>query len=105
MIILPRGVAHRTELDEKIKSLAPFPPGVVNLRYTVEDDWSGDTSIFFWITLSDESSERPILHQTAQSIRNYITEKLDPAGQWDLFPHFHFRSQSEQAMLKGKKFG
>lgn len=105
MTILPRGVAQPAELKKQIDALAPFPPGVANLRYDVEDDWTGEPVIFFWITLTDESSELPILHQTAQRIRNYIEERLGPLGKWDLFPHISFRSQSEQAMLQGKNFG
>jgi hypothetical protein len=69
MPYLPRGVAQPTELIQHLNALAPFPPGVVNLRSTVEDDWSGDPAIFFWITLSDEAAHPPILSQTTRRIR------------------------------------
>jgi hypothetical protein len=105
MPYLPRGVAQPTELIEHLNALAPFPPGVVNLRYTVDNDWSGDPAIFFWITLSDEAAHPAILSQTARRIRNVITHQLDPAGQWGLIPYFNFRSQSEQAKLKEEVFG
>jgi hypothetical protein len=105
MPYLPRGVAQPTELIKDLNGLAPFPPGVVNLRYTLDDDWSGDPAIFFWITLSDEAARRSILHQTTRHIINVITQKIDPAGQWGLIPYFYFRSQSEQAKLKEEVFG
>jgi hypothetical protein len=105
MPYLPRGVAHPTELVKHLNALAPYPPGVVNLRYTVEDDWSGDPAIFFWITLSDDAARRAILPETTQRIRSLIKEQLDPAGQWGLIPYFNFRSQSEQAKLKDEVFG
>jgi hypothetical protein len=46
-MILPRGVAQPAELVKHVEALAPFPAGVVNFRYTVENDWSGDPAIFF----------------------------------------------------------
>lgn len=105
MPYMPRGVAQPDQLSNNLNSLIPYPPGVVNLRYTLEDDWSGDPAIFFWITLSDEAAERAVLHQTAQNLRALINERIDPLGRWGLIPYFHFRSQSEQAKLKEEVFG
>jgi hypothetical protein len=104
-MILPRGVAQPTELANHLKALAPLPSGVVNLRYTVENDWSGDPAIFFWITLSDEAARRPVLSRTSRNIMDFVTQRLDPIGQWGLIPYFNFRSQSEQANLKEEVFG
>ena len=105
MPILPRGVAQPTELIKHFNALYPFPPGVVKALFTVENDWSGDPAIFFWITLSDEAAHPAILSETTRRIMNFITQQLDPAGQWDLIPYFNFRSQSEQAKLKEEVFG
>ena len=104
-MILPRGIAQPTELDKEINALAPLPAGVVKFRYTVESDWSGDAAIFFWITLSDEAAHRGTLSQTSRNIVDFITQRLDPVGQWGLIPYFNFRSQSEQANLKEAVFG
>jgi hypothetical protein len=104
-MILPRGIAQPTELAKQVNALAPLLSGVMNLRYTVENDWSGDPAIFFWITLSDEAADRPVLSRTSRDITNFITERLDPIGQWGLIPYFNFRSQSEQASLKEEVFG
>jgi hypothetical protein len=104
-MILPRGVAHRTELVKHLDALAPFPPGVVNLRYTIDNDWSGDTAIFFWITLTDEAASPAVLPNISRRIRESITERVDPLGEWGLIPYFYFRSQSEQAMLQEPVFG
>lgn len=102
---LPRGVAQPTELIKHLNALAPFPPGVVKLRYTVDNDWSRDPAIFFWITLSDEAASPAVLSRTSRRIMNTIEQQLDPIGRWDLFPYFNFRSQSEQARLKEEVFG
>jgi hypothetical protein len=104
-MILPRGVAQPTELIKHLNALAPFPPGVVNLRYTFDEDWSGDPAIFFWITLSDVAARREVLSQNSRRITEFITQRLEPIGQWGLIPYFNFRSQSEQANLKEEVFG
>jgi len=102
---LPRGVAQPTELIKRLNALQPFLSGVVNLRYTVDNDWSGDPALFFWITLSDEAARQAVLPQNSRRIMEFITQRLDPIGQWDLIPYFNFRSQSEQATLKEEVFG
>ena len=104
-MILPRAVAQPAELIKHLNALAPYPPGVVNLRYTLDNDWSGDAAIFFWITLSDEAARREVLSKTSRHIMDSITQRLDPMGQWGLIPYFNFRSQSEQAILKEEVFG
>lgn len=75
------------------------------MRYTVDDDWSGDPAIFFWITLSDEAADRKVLRETSRHVRDFIAQRLDPVGQWGLIPYFNFRSQSEQAKLNEDVFG
>jgi hypothetical protein len=104
-MILPRGVAQPRELIKHVNALWPLPSGVVNLRFTIDDDWSGDPAIFFWITLSDEAARRAVLSQTSRHVTDFITQRLDPIGQWGLIPYFNFRSQSEQAALKEEVFG
>jgi len=104
-MILPRGVAQQWELAKRLDALAPYPPGAVNPRYTIENDWSGDPAIFFWITLSDEAARREVLSRNSRQIMDVITQRIDPVGQWGLIPYFNFRSQSEQAKLKEEVFG
>lgn len=104
-MILPRGLAQPTELLKSFNAITPLPPGVVNLRYTVDTDWSGDPAIFFWITLSDEAARREVLSQNSRRIMDFVTQRLDPLRQWGLIPYFYFRSQSEQAKLREEVFG
>jgi len=101
-MILPRGMAQPAELEKEIAALAPYPPGVIKVRYAVEDDWSGDPAIYFRITLSDEAARREVRRQHTRRITDYIEERLDPIRRWDLFPYFNFRSESEQAELQDK---
>jgi hypothetical protein len=87
-----------------LDALKPLP-AVVNFRYTVEDDWSGDPAIFLWITLSDEASRPAVLPQTGRQIRDFVTVRLEPMAQWGLIPYFNFRSQAEEAILEEEVFG
>ena len=103
-MFLPRGVIETEELGRRIDELA-LPDGVVKLRYTVGDDWSGDPAIFFWVTLSDEAARRPVLHRMSRRVQDLIAERIDPMREWGLIPYFSFRSESEQAMLKDRDFG
>ena len=104
-MMMARGVAQPTELMKALNALAPYPCGVVNVRFTIDTDWSGDPAIFFWITLEDEAAGRAVLSRTTHSVINHINEQLNPMDQWGLIPYFNFRSQSEQAKLKDEVFG
>jgi hypothetical protein len=104
-MISSRGFVQPAELNEHLNALTPFPSGVVKLRYTFDDDWSGDPAIFFWITLSDDAARKEVLSQTSRLVTDFITHRLDPMAQWGMIPYFNFRSQSEQAKLKEDVFG
>jgi hypothetical protein len=102
---LVRGNAQIDEFVEKLKSIQPLvPPGVVRWRYTFDDDWSGDPAVYFWVLLTDEASQLQNLEQVATAFENAVTESVDPLNEWGLFPYFHFRSESEQAQLKGAEY-
>ena len=105
-MILPRGIAQPTELDKSLSALTPaVPAAIVNWRYTIGDDWSGDPAIFFWVTLSDEAAQRWNLQAATRQIVDLVKQRVDPFGQWGLIPYFSFRSQSEQARLREEVFG
>jgi len=104
-MIRARGVAHAAELQKKLNGIMPQPsPGVVKWRHTFGDDWSGDPAIFFWVTLSDEASKRENLLNASEAFRKAIDEQIDFENDWDLIPYFRFRSESEQAILKGEAY-
>ena len=104
-MVSSRRLTQPTEVTEYFKALTPLPPGVVRLTYTLDDDWSGDPGIFFWITLSDDAARKEILPQTSRRVVDFITQRLDPMTHWGLIPYFNFRSQSEQMKLKEEVFG
>jgi hypothetical protein len=106
MPYLPKGVAQPIELMKRLKDLGSlFPPEVVNWRYTLENDWSGDPAIFFWITISDDVARPPNLSSITHQIKKVINGHLDPLHEWGMMAYLNFRSQSEQEELKEAVFG
>ena len=102
---LARGVAHAAELQKKLNGIMPQPSfGVVRWRHTFGNDWTGDPAIFFWVTLTDEASKKDNLLKAVDGFRKALEERIDFRNDWDLFPYFNFRSESEQARLKGEVY-
>lgn len=101
----PRGVAHPLELVKALNGLAPWPPdtGVVKWKYEIGEDLNGNPAIDFTIVLRDQAATRQRLPEVTSRIQNYIVEKVNPEGQWDLIPYFRFFSQSENEQLKRGK--
>ena len=84
-------------LNRAVKDLAP---DVVRIRYSLEDDWSGDPAIFLRVLLSDEVVRPPRkLFPITEKIREKVTAELYPFDQ-GLFPYFSFRTLKEQKLLK-----
>ncbi len=91
--------------SESLNALrSAIPSAVVNWRYTIGEDWSGDSAIFFWVTLSDEAAKRRNLPDATRQIIDLVNQQVNPLGQWGLIPYFSFRSQSEQGRLREEVF-
>jgi hypothetical protein len=83
-----------------------LPPQVVKLRYTIDNDWTGDPSLYFWLTVADEAAiSRESLHHLRQEVQKVIFDAVNPMREWGLTPYFYVRTQSEQAQLKDEAFG
>jgi hypothetical protein len=105
MPILPRGITQLAELIKEFNKLRHKSiPGVVKWHYTLENDWSGDPGIFFWVVLTDDASKPEKLRTTKAAFMNLINKKVDLRGVWGLIPYFNFRSVSEQANLKDEVY-
>jgi hypothetical protein len=100
-----RGVAQSAELQRKLNGIVPEPSsGVVKWRHTFDNDWTGDPSIFFWVTLTDEASKKGNLAKTTEAFEKALCERIDFQNDWDLIPYFNFRSESEQAILNDEVY-
>jgi hypothetical protein len=85
-----------TGVDKATKALAP---DVVRVRFSIDDDWSGDESIFFRVVLSDEASEIGRLYDVSQRVQAAIEDEVK-AQELGLQTYFNFRSLSETKQLK-----
>jgi hypothetical protein len=98
---VPRAFVHQAQLDQAIHDLEPaLGTDVIRLKYTLGEDWSGESAIFFKILLSDWASRRDQLRNVTAQVTDLIVQRLQPLEQWDVLPYFSFRSESEQAALK-----
>ena len=97
---VPSGIVQQAEIDRRVKAIArKLAPDVVRIRYNIGSDWTGDSSIFFRILLSDEASREERLAEVADRVESRLLEALKPA-ELGLLAYFSFRSQSEQADLR-----
>ena len=93
-------VAQQPRINAAITEVVrEFAPHVVQIRYDIDQDWSGDWAVFFRVLLSDEASKVENLHDIASRVRSRMAERVDfsAAG---LLSYFYFRSQSEQAAMR-----
>lgn len=105
MPYLAKGVAQAGELIKRLDELNSVRiPGVVKWRYTLENDWSGDPAIFFWVTLTDKATKPANFQRTKAAFIDTIKNHADLIGDWGLLSYFSFRSESEQAKLKDEVY-
>ncbi len=94
---LPTEVRKQPQINavvsEVVKLLAP---NVVRIRYDIDQDWSGDWAVFFRVLLSDEAADERNIGAVVRQVIDRMEERLD-LPELGMFPHFNFRSESEQA--------
>ena len=99
--MIARAFVQTAELDEAINEVKRnLGSDVVRLNYTLGQDWSGESAIFFTIILSDRATRREQLRKVTSQTENEIVQRLQPLELWGVLPYFSFRSQSEQAVLQ-----
>ena len=81
------------------KAQKALGPDVVRIRYSLGEDWIGESAAFFRIVLSDDASHIVRLREIAQRVTATIVREVKPE-ELGLQAYFNFRSVSEQAELK-----
>lgn len=100
MAVMTSSLVHQPKIDKALKKvLRALQPDVVRIRYSLEDNFMGDPSIFFRVLLSDEAAKEHHLHEKAQRAMRLITEAVDP-HELRLESYFNYRSVSEQEELR-----
>ena len=92
-------IVNRKEIAEAVERAArALAPTVVRIRYSFEDDWTGDPSIFFRIVLSDEAFKEDRIGKVTWDIQQLVEREVKPEEQ-GLHAYFNYRLVSEQAEL------
>jgi hypothetical protein len=98
--VVASGLVHQQSIAEGVARAARvLAPEVVRIRYSFEDDWSGNEAVFFRVVLKDSASKRAHLREVARRVAAIIAREVQPSN-LGLQAYFNFRSESEQAQLK-----
>jgi hypothetical protein len=82
------------------KVMAEESSWVRYIRYSFDQDWTGEWAVFFRVVLSNEVASRTRRNEIISRLISRITDELDLPN-LGMMPHFDFRTESEQAELNG----
>ena len=95
-MMVPAAWINREQIDAVIAAAHKgLSPDVVRIRYSLEEDWTGDPSIFFRVVLSDEASTPGRLREVSSKVRRELEEAVNRYDH-GLQAYFSFRGVSEQ---------
>jgi hypothetical protein len=100
----PKGIAQMEELQKALNALAPWRADteVVRWEYQINEDRNGEPALYLTFVLRDHATTREKLGEVTPRIRNLVVDKVDPRGEWNLFPYFRFISQSDGEQLRAR---
>ena len=98
-MFVPTEVRKDPQINAAIRTvLAEESPWVRYIRYSIDQDWTGDWAVFFRVVLSDQVASRTRRNEIVGCVISRITDELDLPN-LGMMPHFDFRTESEQAEL------
>ncbi len=98
-MFVPTEVRKDPQINAAIRTvLAEESPSVRYIRYSIDQDWTGEWAVFFRVVLSDEVAGRIRQFEVARRLTSRIMDELDLPN-LGMMPHFNFRTESEQAEL------
>ena len=99
-MIVPTAFAQQAQFRAIVNRAAQqLRPDVIDLTFTLGNDWSGEPAVFFMIILSNAASQRDQLLSTTSRVSNSIVQFVQPLEQWGVLPYFNFRSEAEQEKI------
>ena len=72
-------------------------PDVLRIRFTLDEDWTGDPAVHFRILLPDDVVEFGKILPATRKIQEAIEGNIEPFEQWGVWPYYDYRGASEQA--------
>ena len=73
---------------------------VVRVRHVLEHDMDGTPVVWFRVVLPDASVTRHKLLEAIDDVSFRLRREIQPQTKWDVYPHFSFRSKSEQDSMQ-----
>ena len=96
-VYIPLGLVYQRELIVDFeRAKAKLGPEVAHVVYRIREDWTGDPSIFFRITLFDWATAESTIMEVTGNITSILFDEIRPVENWGLVPYFNFRTYSEQ---------
>ena len=77
-------------------------PDVAYIRFNISEDWSGEPAVYFRVVISDEAAKNR-LYEVAKLVDSRLADRLDYESM-GLRAYPHFRTQSEQAVMRDKEW-
>jgi hypothetical protein len=97
---VPTAFVQQAQFQSAVNRAAQqLRPHVIDLTFTLGNDWSGEPAVFFMVILSNAASRRDQLLTTTRQVSNAIVQIVQPLEQWGVLPYFNFRSEAEQAKI------
>jgi hypothetical protein len=96
VLSIPRAWVNPAQINKALRRAErALAPDVVRIRYTLDEDWTGEPSIFFKVVLSDDAAGKESkLGEISWRAINRIRDKVKPE-ELGLNSYFNFRSLSE----------
>ena len=96
MGIVAAGLIHQGQLHVDIKRvIEKFGPDTAHVSYSLGEDSTGESAIFFRIVLTDAAAKEENLTSVTSRIARLVFDEVRPLENWGLYPYFYYRSQSE----------
>ena len=101
-MFVPTEIRKDPQINAAIRAVMAEESSYVRyIRYSFDQDWTGEWAVFFRVVLSDEVASRTRRLETGNRVISRIMDELDLPN-LGMMPHFDLRTESEQAELKGK---
>jgi cell division protein ZapA (FtsZ GTPase activity inhibitor) len=84
------------EIEDNVGRLAKeFDREIARIRFSVEENWTGQNSIFLRIVLKEPSAAPGRLRQVTRAIDRRVSELFSNLEEQGLYPFAYFRSEAE----------
>ncbi len=103
-MVLPAAFVRQSELAKEIDHVRQgLRPEIVDLRYSLGEDHTGDPSIFFDIVLPDNAIDNDPTLRRSRHLQDDIEQALRPLENWGVLPYCTFVLLSHDVAFREKK--